>query len=55
VLPVAPLVREYPALTEVFDQLAWKPFAGFGFRGPADDLLVEYLVEQRPVFFGAQP
>jgi hypothetical protein len=44
VLPLAPLVREYPTLSEVLDQLARKPLAGFGFRGPADDLLVEYVV-----------
>ena len=45
---------EHPALAQVLDQLARKPFAGFGFRGPSDDVVVEHLVEQRPVFVDAQ-
>src|SRR5690625_7819271 len=43
---LAPLVREHPAATEVFDQDTRKAFGGFGFRGPGGDPLVERLVEQ---------
>src|SRR3984893_4182177 len=38
----------------MLDQLARKPLAGFGFRGPRDDVFIEYPVEQRPVFVDAQ-
>src|SRR3984893_12373934 len=38
----------------MLDQLARKPFAGFGFCGPRDDVVVEHLVEQLPVFVDAQ-
>src|SRR3984885_260620 len=38
----------------MLDQLARKPFAGLGFRGPLDDIVIEYPVEQRPVFVDAQ-
>src|ERR1700744_2560493 len=54
-LTVAPLVREYAARTQMLDQLARKPLAGFGFRGPLVDVGIEHPVEQRPVFVDAQP
>src|SRR6202000_1113875 len=54
VLAVAPLVREPTTLTQMLDQLARKPLAGFGFRGPLNDVVIEYPVEQRPVFVDAQ-
>jgi hypothetical protein len=46
-------VGEHAALAEMLDQFARKPFAGFGLRGQAEDLIVEHFVEQRPVFLDA--